>query len=811
MIIRYHKKWLFARLPALMLALVLLLPVSVFAAEPADPDAPIVLGDFANATVSNVTVSGTVGTAIPTQKVEIQLNNTLLPEIKKGDKVTKWFKNAPKGLEAALSDKEDENNDGTNIVIYLSGTPTAVKSGQMDIVIPSAVLPDGAQDLSVIGNSEAKWDIGEKPAPVDISAKVSDITVQGVVGAEMPANSFTLTLAGMTFANMDSGRDVSDWFRFLPDGLSVTVKDSVSAGSSTLNLSVFGTPLVTGEGAMQITIPAAAQQPGATDVEVAKNPNALWAISNPVVIRVLNGISIVSPPKQTSYLEGQTFETEGMQVQAVYSDGSTTAVSGYSFSPNGALTPGDNQITVTYTELDVTKTATQPITVAAKPKDAVASIGNVTVKGRVGEKLGGTDAVITLSNASFTSTLKADTSVASWFNLPKGLDAKVKADPGQGNVLTVTFSGTPEAANTDKMKVTIPGSALSTGKELTAGANDQARWSIEAAGRQLSSLSISKQPSKTAYTEGQHFSPAGMEVTATYNDGSTKKVTDFTFAPKDGLELSAKQVTIAYREGNVTVTASVAVRVNAATATMTDLVTDGTVGQPLKEVSVTVKLKDTTFQNLKAGTDVTSWFPNVPQGLKATVKSVESGAASVQITISGTPTQAKDELVQINLPAAVLAAGKDIKVAENHDSRWHIHEKGKELLAISITTLPYKLEYKGGESFDPTGMVVTAHYSDLSDETVRGYTWKPNGVLSSTNHEITVSYLSGGVTKTTTLPVTVTGLAPKTDNTVWYIIIGALGLVVLGTAATAIVLGVRYQKQKNNARNGAKPGGKTRK
>ena len=42
--------------------------------------------------------------------------------------------------------------------------------------------------------------------------------------------------------------------------------------------------------------------------------------------------------------------------------------------------------------------------------------------------------------------------------------------------------------------------------------------------------------------------------------------------------------------------------------------------------------------------------------------------------------------------------------------------------SIEITNQPDKLEYKVGESFDSTGMVVTAHYVDGTDEIVNGYT-----------------------------------------------------------------------------------------
>ena len=52
-----------------------------------------------------------------------------------------------------------------------------------------------------------------------------------------------------------------------------------------------------------------------------------------------------------------------MVVTAHYNDGSSAAVSGYTYSPNGALAAGNNTITVSYSEGGVTRTDTQAITV----------------------------------------------------------------------------------------------------------------------------------------------------------------------------------------------------------------------------------------------------------------------------------------------------------------------------------------------------------------------------------------------------------------------------------------------------------------
>ena len=93
--------------------------------------------------------------------------------------------------------------------------------------------------------------------------------------------------------------------------------------------------------------------------------------SVPVTVRVLASIEISNPPTKTAYKYGEVFSPAGMAVTARYTDGQSRTVTGYTYSPTGALKLSDTTITVSYTEGDVTKTPTQSITVA-KALDRIA-------------------------------------------------------------------------------------------------------------------------------------------------------------------------------------------------------------------------------------------------------------------------------------------------------------------------------------------------------------------------------------------------------------------------------------------------------
>lgn len=77
------------------------------------------------------------------------------------------------------------------------------------------------------------------------------------------------------------------------------------------------------------------------------------------------------------------------------------------------------------------------------------------------------------------------------------------------------------------------------------------------------------------------------------------------------------------------------------------------------------------------------------------------------------------------------------------------------LVSIAITTPPTKVAYSEGETFDATGMVVTATYSNETSKAVTTYTTSPNTALATTDTKITVSYTEGEVTKTAEQAITV--------------------------------------------------------
>ena len=71
------------------------------------------------------------------------------------------------------------------------------------------------------------------------------------------------------------------------------------------------------------------------------------------------------------------------------------------------------------------------------------------------------------------------------------------------------------------------------------------------------------------------------------------------------------------------------------------------------------------------------------------------------------------------------------------------------LKGISVKTPPAKLEYLAGDTFDQTGMVLTADVGGVPVDVTTGYTVTPDPLTVDTT-TVTISYTAGGKTVSTT-------------------------------------------------------------
>ncbi len=90
-------------------------------------------------------------------------------------------------------------------------------------------------------------------------------------------------------------------------------------------------------------------------------------------------------------------------------------------------------------------------------------------------------------------------------------------------------------------------------------------------------------------------------------------------------------------------------------ATIADASVTGKVNEEINPVDVSITLSGDVFaEELTAGVDVSSWFTNRPDGLKATVKEKTNYTKTLVITISGTPTATSAAAISVEMPKSAL-------------------------------------------------------------------------------------------------------------------------------------------------------------
>ena len=241
--------------------------------------------------------------------------------------------------------------------------------------------------------------------------------------------------------------------------------------------------------------------------------------------------------------------------------------------------------------------------------------------------------------------------------------------------------------------------------------------------KRLAAIAVTNGPVKTVYTEGESFDSTGMTVTANYSDGSKKPVTGYTVTPSGALTVNDSSVTVTYTEGGITRTAVQKITVKA-TAVYYKIIFHANGGSVTPAAGTTGKdgkLKSLPIPTRSGNYRFDGWFSEENGGTQVTTDTVFKKDSTIYAHWSDTG--------------------------------------GIVLDSIAVTTGPAKTIYTEGESFDSTGMTVTANYKDGSKIPVTGYTVTPSGALTVNDSSVTVTYTEGGITRTAVQKITVKATA----------------------------------------------------
>lgn len=237
----------------------------------------------------------------------------------------------------------------------------------------------------------------------------------------------------------------------------------------------------------------------------------------------LESIEVTSQPTKTTYNIGDVFDPAGMVVTGTYSNSAgrfTQAVAGYTFDTNAFTEVGEKVLTITYEG----KTTTLTVTVED----------------------------VTLEKIEVTTPPTKTTYIVGDSFDPAGMLVTATYSDESTEDVTAQVSCTP-ATFEEAGQQTVTVSYGSKTTTLTVTVENPALEKIE----------VTTDPEKTSYTVGDSFNPAGMVVTATYSNHTTKAVTGYTYDTAAFAEAGDKTVIISYTEDGVTKTATIVVTVTA--------------------------------------------------------------------------------------------------------------------------------------------------------------------------------------------------------------------------------------------------------
>ena len=443
-------------------------------------------------------------------------------------------------------------------------------------------------------------------------------------------------------------------------------------------------------------------------------------------------ITYDSPASRIEVVEHQFSKVDSAPSEEIYSGeivgSSFVTPKGYSVSdaalvtwdkPYHSLTFSDctllnNEMGVNYAVVSSSGSAT----ISGKPY-----IHSKMIVSRDKENYTGKEKVAKVENATLVSLANSNSvaeKVMAYYNSPCTLSGAIVMD-GEKPLDNITMPNQFEEENTGMIKSIegTLGKQITKGElELRIGYNPPPIYGT----RTPVSLAVTTPPTKTVYEAGDSFDKTGMVVTVTYDDASTREVTNYNCSPVV-LSINDTYVTISYREMMTTVTTTQPV----------------TVKNLLKKIQIITPPTETAYE-IGDTIDLTGMVVHAFYS-DGTSHEISNYTYSPHVVSSASDTEVTITYTEDGITKTAI---QDITVGNTPN-----------LVSIAVSTPPTKVIYKAGEYFDPSGMVVTATFDNGTTKNVSGYTYSPTRTLQQDDSVITISYTKKGITKTTTQNITV--------------------------------------------------------
>lgn len=209
-------------------------------------------------------------------------------------------------------------------------------------------------------------------------------------------------------------------------------------------------------------------------------------------------------PTKMEYVTGDLFDPTGMELVAEYGDGYAEKVTeGYSWDITTPLEEDDDEIIIKYKNksillfIDIVLRVPTELTVETPPTKTVYTVGE-----------------------KFDKT---------------GLTLKAAYEDGSSETVTGGFRVSPSGRltrATTSVKITYNRKSVTVPITVNSAT--------------AQTLTVTQEPTKLTYKEGEHFDPSGLEMSVTYSDGSVMEVAAYDYSPKGALTSDVTKITVTY-------------------------------------------------------------------------------------------------------------------------------------------------------------------------------------------------------------------------------------------------------------------------
>ena len=241
----------------------------------------------------------------------------------------------------------------------------------------------------------------------------------------------------------------------------------------------------------------------------------------------------------------------------------------------------------------------------------------------------------------------------------------------------------------------------------------------------LKSISLSGDY-KTDFVINETFVYSGLIVTAYYSDSTSKEVTNYSVSSPNMSLIGTQEVIVTYIEANISRTSKYEITIKDNDIQLESISLSGTYK---KEFNVNEKFD-------YSGLIVTAHYSN-GSAKEVTNYSVSSPNMSVKGSQSVVVTYTENSVSK--------TASYDINISE--------------VVVITLTSISlsgnYQTTFEYKETFNYTGLVVTAHYSNNTSKAVSTYTVSTPNMSISGSQSVTVTYIENSITKTASYNITV--------------------------------------------------------